>query len=139
MAWANLLRKHPEYNRYSTTENGYFHIFMWGENLGKLGTLGQRQKTHLNVIRQLTLSQTNLQKSIGNIIFWRSWVPIHSSATELCEIAQSCPTLCDPVDCSLPGSSIHGIFQAKVLEWVAISFSRAATGLLLRKSWRSTD
>ena len=40
------------------------------------------------------------------------------------EVAQSCPTLCDPMDCSLPGSSIHGIFQARVLEWVAISFSR---------------
>ena len=35
------------------------------------------------------------------------------------EIAQSCPTLCDPVDCSLPGSSVHRIFQARVLEWVA--------------------
>ena len=36
---------------------------------------------------------------------------------------QSCPTLCDPMDCSLPGSSIHGIFQARVLEWGAIAFS----------------
>ena len=39
------------------------------------------------------------------------------------EVAQSCPTLSDLVDCSLPGSSIHGIFQARVLEWVAIAFS----------------
>ena len=39
------------------------------------------------------------------------------------EVAQSCPTLSDPVDCSLPGSSIHGIFQARVLEWGAIAFS----------------
>ena len=38
--------------------------------------------------------------------------------------AQSCPTLCDPMDCSLPGSSVHRISQAKILEWVAISFSR---------------
>ena len=37
------------------------------------------------------------------------------------EVAQSCPTLCDPMDCSLPGSSIHGIFQAGVLEWDAIA------------------
>ena len=36
------------------------------------------------------------------------------------EVAQSCPTLSDPMDCSLPGSSIHGIFQARVLEWIAI-------------------
>ena len=39
------------------------------------------------------------------------------------EVAQSCLTLCDPMDCSLPGSSIHGIFQARILQWVAISFS----------------
>ena len=39
------------------------------------------------------------------------------------EVAQSCPTLSDPMDCSPPGSSVHGIFQARVLEWVAIAFS----------------
>ena len=39
------------------------------------------------------------------------------------EVAQSCPTLSDPMDCSLPGSSIHGILQARVLEWGAIAFS----------------
>ena len=46
------------------------------------------------------------------------------------EVAQSYPTLSDPMDCSLPGSSIHGIFQARVLEWGAIAFSacRAYTG-----------
>jgi len=38
------------------------------------------------------------------------------------EVAQSCPTLSDPMDCSLPGSSVHGIFQARVLEWGAIGF-----------------
>ena len=43
------------------------------------------------------------------------------------EVAQSCPTLHDPMDCSPPGSSIHGIFQARVLEWGAIAFSGKAT------------
>ena len=43
------------------------------------------------------------------------------------EVAQSCPTLCDPMDCSLPDSSVHGIFQAIVLEWIAISFSRGSS------------
>ena len=51
-----------------------------------------------------------------------SWV---LDLSETSEVAQSWPTLCDPMDCSLPGSSIHGIFQARVLEWVAICFSRA--------------
>ena len=43
------------------------------------------------------------------------------------EVAQSCPTLCDPMDCSLSGSPVHGIFQARVLEWIAISFSRGSS------------
>ena len=42
---------------------------------------------------------------------------------------QSCPTLCDPVDCSPPGSSVHGILQARILEWVAMPFSRGSSRL----------
>ena len=47
--------------------------------------------------------------------------------SEMSEVAQSCPTLCDPMNCSLPGSSVHRIFQAIVLEWIAISFSRGSS------------
>ena len=43
------------------------------------------------------------------------------------EVAQLCPTLCDPMDCRPPGSSVHGISQASILEWVAISFSRGSS------------
>ena len=43
------------------------------------------------------------------------------------EVAQSCPTLCNPMDCSPSGSSVHGIFQARILEWVAISFSKGSS------------
>ena len=46
--------------------------------------------------------------------------PMHESESE---VAESCPTLSDPTDCSLPGSSVHGIFQARVLEWGVIAFS----------------
>ena len=42
-------------------------------------------------------------------------------------VAKSCRTLCNPMDCSLPGSSVHGIFQTRILEWVAISFSRGSS------------
>jgi len=42
-------------------------------------------------------------------------------------VAQSCPTLCDPVDCSPPGSSVRGILQARILEWVAIPSSRGSS------------
>ena len=43
------------------------------------------------------------------------------------EVAQSCPYLCDSMDCSLAGSTVHGIFQARILQWVAISFSRRSS------------
>ena len=49
------------------------------------------------------------------------------SAACVCTGAQSCPTLCDPMDCSPPGSSVHGIFQARILELVAISYSRGSS------------
>ena len=45
-----------------------------------------------------------------------------TAAAAAAKSLQSCPTLCDRMDCSLPGSSVHGIFQARVLEWVAIVF-----------------
>ena len=47
-------------------------------------------------------------------------------SVQFSSVAQPCPTLCDPMDYSLPGSSFHGIFQARILDWVAISFSRSS-------------
>ena len=44
-----------------------------------------------------------------------------------CEVTQLCLTLCDPIGSSLPGSSLHGILQVRILEWVAISFSRGSS------------
>ena len=49
------------------------------------------------------------------------------------KVAQLCPTLSDPMDCSLPGSSVHGIFQARVLEWGAIAFSANMTDILVKR------
>ena len=51
----------------------------------------------------------------------------HCKSTMRSEVAQSCLTLFDPMDCSLPRSSVRGIFQSRVLEWVAISFSRGSS------------
>ena len=45
----------------------------------------------------------------------------------LAKLLQLCPTLCDPIDCSLPGSSVHGIFQARILEWVVMPSSRVSS------------
>ena len=50
-----------------------------------------------------------------------------AAATAATKSLQSCPTLSDPMDCGLPGSSVHGIFQARVLEWGAVAFSTALT------------
>ena len=83
--------------------------------------------------RQASLSITN-SRSLLKLISIESVMP--SNHLILChpllqndiesesEVAQSCPALCDPIDCSVPGFSVHGIFQAIVLEWIAISFSR---------------
>ena len=55
------------------------------------------------------------------------------------EVAQSCPTLSDPMDCSLTGSSVHGIFQARVLEWDAIAFTEPLLLLLLLSRYSCAD
>ena len=59
--------------------------------------------------------------SVYSILHW-----VSSFHVCVCKVSQSCPTLCDPVDCSFPGSSVHGILRARILEWVAISFSRGS-------------
>ena len=59
----------------------------------------------------------------SSILAWRiPWTPVCSNM-HACSVVQSCLTLCDPMNCSPPGSPVHGIFQARILEWVAISFS----------------
>ena len=57
------------------------------------------------------------------------WSRVDLQCSQLCcvvLVAQSCPTLCNPMDCSPPGSSVHGILQARVLKWVVIPFSRGS-------------
>ena len=80
-------------------------------------------------------SQTEDVESCGQTKVWALRVhPLLLGRTDwmlclysLCEVAQSCATLCDPVDCSPPGSSHHGILQARILEWISISFSRGSS------------
>ena len=61
--------------------------------------------------------------------YWSLKVPpeINGCSESKSEVAHSCPTLCDTMDCSLSGAFVHGIFQARVLEWIAISFSRGSS------------
>ena len=79
----------------------------------------------LAVQRSLESSPAPQFKSINSSVFSFLYSPTLTSIHS--ELTQSCPTLCDPMDCSLPGSSVHGIFQAIVLEWIAISFSRGSS------------
>ena len=58
------------------------------------------------------------------ILRFRSFKSVHPAGKVLA--AQSCLSLCDPMDCSLPGSSVHGILQTRILQWVARSFSRGS-------------
>ena len=70
-----------------------------------------------------------LDDKLWIFLFWYNffYFSITTLSEWVSEVAQSCPTLCDPMDCSLPCSSVHGIFQTRVLEWIAISFSRGSS------------
>ena len=63
-------------------------------------------------------------RSLPKLMFIELVMPSNHLIAAAAKLLQSCPTLRDPMDCSLPGSSMHGIFQARVLEWGAIAFSK---------------
>ena len=66
------------------------------------------------------------QLLLNSAPYWPTvWLFIVAAAAAAAELLQSCPTLCDPIDGLLPGSSVPGILQARTLEWAAISFSNA--------------
>ena len=78
-------------------------------------------------------------KAESGISLWTVWLPVGKEmphylegvcsgipCAALCLVAQSCPSLCDPMDCSRPGSSVPGILQARILEWVAMPSSRGS-------------
>ena len=68
---------------------------------------------------QGSVQQFCLALSVSSFLFF-----LDLTSLRACSVAQSCPALCNPIDYSPPGSSVHGIFQASILEWVAISFSK---------------
>ena len=93
----------------------------------------------------LVLLFINQQRNFQSDQVWENWTEISSKnfakcyhfliaffkrvllKKNVCEVAQSCQTLCYPMEYNPPGSSVHGIFQARILEWVAISFSRGSS------------
>ena len=87
--------------------------------------------SHFSRVRLCATPETTAHQAPPSLGFSRQehWVGCHfllqcMKVKSESEVAQSCPTLRNPMDCSLPGSSIHGIFQARVLEWGAIAFSK---------------
>ena len=86
------------------------------------------------MVRYMCWSVADLHCIHGHVSVWYERRPrvlflrfVKFEEVKWSEVTQLRPTLCDPTDCSLPGSSIHGIFQARTLEWVAISFSRRSS------------
>ena len=73
---------------------------------------------------------------MGLVEIFDKWIVRHNSCVCVCVcvcvclVTQSCPTLCDPVDCSPPGSSVHGFLQARILEWVAICYAMLCYAML---------
>ena len=81
--------------------------------------------TSLSKLRNLVIDREACHAAVHGAAQSQIWLcELTELNCEVSEIAQSCPTLCNPMNCSLPGSSIHGIFKARVLEWVATSCSR---------------
>ena len=91
--------------------------------LGGLAGRGHERNHRLHVGARLRWLLA-LEELLRDSLSVSGFVSKCQALKSLSEVAQSCPTLCNPMDCSLPGFSIHGIFQARVLEWVTISFSR---------------
>ena len=87
------------------------------------GILGVRRETEERVIFQKIFKRRKLRKSNNWNFSWRLFFLFMKMKVS---VAQLYLTLCDPMDCSPPGSSVHGISQARILEWVAMPFSRGS-------------
>ena len=129
MQCASIVRTSKAMNLVLIDWNGCLLVSWRGKNWHKQIwekswlTFYRNRKITVQLFIQLTLEQHEF-KLHGSIY-----------ATATAKSLQSCPTLCDPIDGSLPGSSVHGIFQARVLEWGAISFSNAWKWKMKMKSF----
>ena len=110
-------------------------IYLWVGSEGR--HMVSSRRCNLTVFQADDLSWHLVVDSLGYLPPWlHILTPVKN--WHMCMHAQSCPTLCDPRDCSPPGSSVHGTVQARILEWVAISFSRGLNPPLLYLLHRQT-
>ena len=127
--WTALGTERPVFQEVSTPEDSNFPavalyiLFRWWYHPSPMPTSSHRAVQRLLPWVELLDKTQNAWWDLNS----KPTTEFFSLSMRWGEVAQSCPTLCDPMDCSLPGSSVHGIFQARVLEWVAISFSRGSS------------
>ena len=109
----------------------YFSKYLPNRDFWECGRVGYTKSLFLhldsNYHGRIFLMYTFLNMGVC----WKAWniqekAWMVSSGLLICLVATLCPALCNPVDCSLPGSSVHEISQARILEWFAISFSRGS-------------
>ena len=85
----------------------------------------------LNRLREIMEGREAWHAAVHGVANSRTWLSNSTPPTTKVkgegEVVQSCPTLCDPMDCNLLGFSVHGILQARILEWIAISFSKGSS------------
>ena len=86
--------------------------------------MGENEKCIVSLTGFSPLVCIGLPKAVAGYWIVFLYVCVHAHG---CSVAHTCPTLCDLMDCTPPGSSVHGIFQARILEWVAISYSRGSS------------
>ena len=113
-------------------ENNITLYILQKSDLPQTNTAGLETRTYTSHVQDLPrLSEKPVTKNGTGVADSPSYVTslhgVEWSEVKWSEVAQSCLTLCDPMDCSPPASSVHGIFQARILEWVAISFSRGSS------------
>ena len=127
----SLGREDPLQEEMATHSSILAWTIPWTEEPGKLQSKGHEESnTQTRLSNQARTHTCTLEKEgylIAHSVLTGSGALSSQRMCGCVLVAQSCPTLCDPVDCSPPGSSVHEIFQARVLEWVAISYSRGSS------------
>ena len=124
--------RHLIHHHYGTKWRGTKeHLVTVKEESEKVGLKLNTWKMKIMASGPITSWQIGKQWKQRQTLF--SWAPKSLQMVTVCVCAQSYPTLCNPMECSPQGSSVHGIFQAIILEWVAISFSRMVNAAMKLK------